>query len=212
MRNGSLWRRASNYNGVTMKTISAAALIPVAVLAAFTVWITARAKTLEEDFNNRGSAINAVGKAAPALSLPSLDGHTVSLADYRGKKVLLVYWASWCSPCKAEMPTLNRLYRGAAGTDFAFEILAVSVDEDRAEAEKFARENGMTFPVLLDPGQKTVDAYHVESVPAMIVVDAAGTIIFGRSGFDQRSQMDLANKLGFPGRFGMGGMDGRRGN
>ncbi|MDR3702052.1 MAG: TlpA disulfide reductase family protein [Candidatus Sulfopaludibacter sp.] len=195
-----------------MKSISATGLVTVAALAAFTVWITARAKTLEEDFDNRGSAINAAGKAAPALSLPSLDGHMVSLTDYRGKKVLIVYWASWCSPCKAEMPTLNRLYRGAAGTSFAFEILAVSVDEDRAEAEKFARENGMTFPVLLDPGQKTVDRFHVESVPSMIVVDSAGTIIFGRSGFDPRSQLDLANKLGFPGRFGMGGMDGRRGN
>ena len=212
MRNACSRRRATNYNGVTMKTVSATALIAVAALTAFTVWITARAKTLEEDLNNRGNAIDAVGKPAPAFSLPSLDGHMVSLADYRGKKVLLVYWASWCSPCKAEMPTLNRLYRGAAGTNFAFEILAVSVDEERAEAEKFARENGMTFPVLLDPGQKTVDRFHVESIPSMIVVDSAGTIIFGRSGFDPRAQLDLANKLGFPGRFGAGGMDGRRGN
>ncbi len=212
MRNGSSRRRASNYNGVTMKTVSATALIAVAALAAFTVWITARAKTLEEEFSSRGNAIDAVGKPAPAFSLPSLDGHMVSLTDYRGKKVLIVYWASWCSPCKAEMPALNRLYRGAAGTNFAFEILAVSVDEDRAEAEKFVRENSMPFPVLLDPGQKTVDRFHVESVPSMIVVDSSGTIIFGRSGFDQRSQLDLANKLGFPGRFGLGGMDGRRGN
>jgi peroxiredoxin len=195
-----------------MQTISAATVLPMVALAAFTVWITGRAKGLEEDFDQRGLAITVTGKPAPALSLPALDGHTVSLADYRGKKVLIVYWASWCSPCKAEMPILNRLYRGASATEFAFEILAVSVDEDRAEAEKFARENNMTFPVLLDPAQKTIDAFHVESVPSMIVVDAAGTILYGKSGFDQRSQLDLANKLGFPGRFGMGGMDGRRGN
>src|SRR5579859_7535719 len=93
-----------------MKTIPAALLLPVAVLAAFSVWITARAKTLEEDMQERGSAINAAGKPAPPLSLPALDGHTVSLADYRGKTVLVAYWASWCTPCRAEVPALNRLY------------------------------------------------------------------------------------------------------
>jgi len=194
-----------------MKTISATALIPVVVLAAFTVWITARAKALEEDFDKKGSAITATGKPAPALSLPALDGHTVSLADYRGKTVVIAYWASWCSPCRAEMPILNRLYQRGRNTDHEFEILAVSVDEDRAAAQSFVHETGMTYPVLLDPGEKTVDAFHVESVPSLVVVDPAGQIIFGRSGFDQRAEIELAGKLGFPG-FRFGGMDGRRGN
>jgi peroxiredoxin len=196
-----------------MKThISAGAVLAVAVLAGFTAWITARAKLLEEDFDKRGLAITATGKPAPALSLAALDGHTVSLADYRGKKnVLIAYWASWCSPCRAEMPILNRLYQGLKNSSQEFEILAVSVDEDRAAAEKFARENNMTYPVLLDPGQKTVDAFHVESVPALVIVDRDGRIVFGRSGFDQRVQIDLARNLGAAG-FRFGGMDGRRGN
>ncbi len=193
-----------------MKTISAALLLPVAVLAAFTVWITARAKTLEEEAQDRGSAINAAGKPAPALTLPALDGHAVSLADYRGKTVVLAYWASWCTPCRAEVPVLNRLYNRGVNPGHEFEILAISVDENRAAAEAFARETGMTFPVLFDPGQKSIDAFHVDSVPSLIVVGPDGKITYGRGGFDQRTQIELAQKLGFAGRFG--GMDGRRFN
>ncbi|SPE36859.1 exported hypothetical protein [Candidatus Sulfopaludibacter sp. SbA3] len=195
-----------------MKTISPAAVIAVAAIAAFSGWITIRAKTLEEDFDKRGFAINATGKPAPALALPALDGHTVSLADYRGKKnVLIVYWASWCSPWRAEIPFLDRLYKGLKNSSQEFEILGVSVDEDRSEAEKFVRENNMTYPVLLDPGRKTVDAFHVESVPSLVLVDRNGQIVYGHSGFDQRTQFELAGKLGAAG-FRMGGMDGRRGN
>jgi peroxiredoxin len=195
-----------------MKTISGPLLISAVVIAGFTVWITAKAKTLEEDRNSRGQEITATGKPAPALSLPALDGHTVSLADYRGKKnVLVAYWASWCSPWKAEIPMLNRLYNGLKNSSQEFEILAISVDEDRAEAEKFARENNLAFPVLLDPGRKTVDTFHVESVPSVIVVDSAGQIVYGRSGFDQRMGFELPAKLGAAG-FRMGGFDGRRGN
>jgi peroxiredoxin len=190
--------------------LSAAGAIAAVVLAVFTVWITARAKSLEEDVDTRASAIAKTGKPAPALSLPSLDGKTVSLADYRGKPVVLAYWASWCTPCKAEIPILNRMYQNARGTPEEFEILAVSVDEDRAAAEGFARDNGMKYPVLLDPEKKTVDAFHVDSVPSLLVVDRSGQIAYGRSGFDQRTPIELSGKLGIAYRFG--GMDGRRGN
>jgi peroxiredoxin len=191
--------------------MKSATLLAAVVLGAFTVWITARAKATEEDAGTRAAAVNAAGKDAPALTLPSLEGRTISLSDYRGKKtVVIAYWASWCSPCRAEIPILNRLYNRGHATVNEFEVLAVSVDEDRAEAEKFAKETGMTFPVLLDPGRHTIDAFHVDNVPSLIVVDPAGKIVYGHSGFDQRTGMDLAGKLGFPGRFG--GMDGRTGN
>jgi peroxiredoxin len=191
--------------------LSAVGAIAAAVLAVFTVWITARAKSLEEDIDTRSEAITKTGKPAPALALPSLDGKNVSLSDYRGKPVLVAYWASWCTPCKAEIPLLNRLYQNARGTPEEFEILAVSVDEDRAAAESFARDTAMKYPVLLDPERKTVDAFHVESVPSLVVVDRSGQIAYGRSGFDQRTPFELAGKLGIQG-FRFGGMDGRRGN
>ena len=191
--------------------LSAAGAISAVVLALFTIWITARAKSLEEDFDTRAQAITKTGQTAPALSLPSLDGKTVSLADYHGKPVVLAYWASWCTPCKAEIPILNRMYQNGRGTPEEFEILAVSVDEDRAAAETFVRDNAMKYPVLLDPDKKTVDAFHVESVPSLLVVDRSAQIAYGRSGFDQRTPFELAGKLGIQG-FRFGGMDGRRGN
>jgi peroxiredoxin len=191
--------------------LSAAGAMAALVLAVFTIWITARAKSLEEDFDTRAQAITKTGQPAPALSLPSLDGKTVSLADYHGKPVVVAYWASWCTPCKAEIPILNRMYQNGRGTPEEFEILAVSVDEDRAAAETFVRDNAMKYPVLLDPDKKTVDAFHVESVPSLLVVDRSGQIAYGRSGFDQRTPFELAGKLGIQG-FRFGGMDGRRGN
>ncbi|HWC97736.1 MAG TPA: TlpA disulfide reductase family protein [Candidatus Sulfopaludibacter sp.] len=191
--------------------ISTAGAALAVVLAGFTFWITARAKSLEEDFDARSQAITVTGHPAAALSLPALDGHTVSLADYHGKRVLIAWWASWCTPCKAEMPALNRLYGNGQHTPGEFEILAISVDEDRAAAESFARETDMKYPVLLDPGKKTVDAFHVESLPSLVLVDAEGQISYGHAGFDQRSVFELAGKLGVQG-YRMGGMDGRRGN
>lgn len=187
-----------------------ATLVTVVVLGAFTVWITARAKATEEAEGTRASAIATTGKPAPALALPALDGHTVSLADYHGKTVLIAWFASWSSPSRAEMPILNRLYGRGKATPNQFEILAISVDEDRAAVEKFAQETGMTFPVLLDPGKTSIDPFHLDSVPSLVVVGADGLITYGHSGFDQRVVMELGGKLGFPGRFG--GMDGRSGN
>ena len=192
-------------------SFSATGVLTALLVTAFTVWITARAKSLEEDTGQRADAITATGKQAPDLSLPALDGKTVSLDGYRGKQVVIAYWASWCTPCKAEMPLLNRLYAAARNTPEEFEILAVNVDEERAAAETFAKENGMTYPVLLDPGRKTIDAFHVESVPSTLVVDRTGKIVYGHSGFDQRITFELANKLGVQ-NFRFGGMDGRRGN
>jgi peroxiredoxin len=193
-----------------MKTqITAATAALAAVVALFTVWINWRAKALEDDLGKRGQRITETGKPAPSFSLPALDGHAVSLADYRGKKnVVLAFWASWCSPCRGEMAALARLYEHGG-----FEILAISVDEDRAAAERFAKDVKVPFPVLLDPGMTTIDKFHVESLPSLVAVESDGKIIFGRAGFDQRVEFELGSKLGITDirRF-RGGMNVVRGN
>ncbi len=195
-----------------MKTISAAVLVPVAVLAAFTVWITARAKSLEEDFGKRDLAITETGKMAPNLSLPALDGNTVSLAAYRGgKNLLIAFGAYWCSPCRLQVSLVNTLYQRSRGSNHAFDVLVVAVDDDRAGAQWLADALSGCCPVLLDPTKKSVDAFHVESLPSLVLVNPEGRIIFGATGIASRTQMELAQKLGIPGsRFG--GMDGRGGN
>jgi peroxiredoxin len=105
------------------------------------------------------------------FSLPSLGGGKVSLRSLRGKVVLLNFWATWCGPCRSEMPVLEKLYREFAATGFT--VIAVS-DEDKAAAQDFVQSFGYTFPVLLDPDRRVFDHFRVIAIPA--------TKMFGRDG------------------------------
>src|SRR4029077_16599465 len=150
----------------------AAAVFGIAILAIFTVFITWRAKALESSLLLRAQTPALTNEMAPEFALSSLDGRTVSLADYKGKKKLIVsFWASWCGPCRLEMPALRSFYERHHKTSPNFEIVAISIDDDRAPAEAFATQAKLPFPVLLDPTGKTAAAYDVESIPLLYVID-----------------------------------------
>ena len=175
-------------------------MVLIAALAAFSVFITWRAKKLEMTLLKRseGPAI-ANNETAPEFALPSLDGRTVSLADYRGKKKLVVsFWASWCGPCRMEMPALRTFYEQHRKTSDNFEILAISLDEDREDAEAFAAKEKLPFPVLLDPRNTTAQIYGAESIPTLYVVDENGKVVYGEVGYDMMLEAQLALHLGFP--------------
>ncbi len=175
----------------------AGAAAAIAALALFTVWITWRAKALELGELSHKRATKLTGQPAPAFTLASLDGRTVSLADFHGrKKVVVNFWASWCGPCRMEMPLLRTFYQRTHGADSDYEFLAVSVDEDRPSAEAAAAELKMPFPVLLDLASKTADTYQVESIPTLFVIDKNGKVIFVRVGFDMGVEVMLARQLG----------------
>ncbi len=115
------------------------------------------------------------GDRAPEFSLPSLAGKPVSLSSYRGKVVMVHFWATWCPPCVEEIPTLERLYRAYFGKDL--EILAVSVDEGGAGAvEQFMRKNRFALPVLLNPDRSTAKAYGTFKFPETYLVDREGIV------------------------------------
>src|SRR5271157_2408361 len=181
-----------------MKTqLSAGAALAVAALVVFTVWIDRRAKTLEETMIGGARKPALSGKTAPDFLLPALDGHTVSMADYRGKKKLVVaFWASWCGPCRSEMPALGRLYAAAHKPDSDFEVLAISVDDDRAAAAGFAEQMKISYPVLLDAGMKASDAFQVESIPTSFVIDPSGKITYAKVGYAPGEEMIVAQQLG----------------
>jgi cytochrome c biogenesis protein CcmG/thiol:disulfide interchange protein DsbE len=116
-----------------------------------------------------------VGSPAPNITLPGLDGKTVSLKDYRGKVVFLNIWATWCPTCREEMPSMEKLYQELKGE--AFEILAVSVDKGGARAvAPFMKAFNLSFPVLLDPEGTIARPYGVTGVPESFIINKEGSI------------------------------------
>jgi peroxiredoxin len=113
---------------------------------------------------------------APDFGLSNLVGEYVKLSDYRGKVVFLNIWATWCPPCREEMPSMESLYRKLKGRNF--EMLAVSIDQDGEKVVRpFVKKYGPTFPVLLDPDNKTYRLYGLTGVPQTFIVDKNGAVI-----------------------------------
>jgi peroxiredoxin len=111
---------------------------------------------------------------APHLELTDLQGAPVSLADFSGQVVLLNNWATWCPPCKAEMPTLQAYYEDYQAQGFT--IVAIEAGEPRAEVADFVRSYGLTFPVWPDPTQMALSAFRNDALPSTYVIDRDGAI------------------------------------
>jgi peroxiredoxin len=117
-----------------------------------------------------------IGETAPDFSLSTLGGRSVRLTDYKGKVVFLNIWASWCPPCREEMPSMEALHKKFKGR--SFEMIAVSIDQSGEETVgSFAAQFGLTFPVLLDPGGKTYRLYGLTGVPETFILDKNGVIV-----------------------------------
>jgi len=122
-------------------------------------------------------AVSLVAKdRAPDFNMKTLDGRNISLADYHGKYVLLNFWATWCGPCKVEMPSMEALFEKFKSKNF--EILAVSNDIFGAKVVKpFVDAHNMSFTVSLDQDLKVSSKYGVMSLPTTFLIDPKGTII-----------------------------------
>ena len=119
--------------------------------------------------------------SAPALTLPALDGGgTVSLADHRGKVVVLNYWASWCEPCREESPLLERWHRRIAPRGGL--VLGVDVHDVTSDAREFIRRYRLTYPMARDADGRTQREFGVVAYPETIVIDRAGRIAAVRRG------------------------------
>ena len=117
-----------------------------------------------------------VGFPAPNFTFPDLNGQQVSLSDHRGKVVLVNIWATWCPPCRQEMPSMQKLYERFKGENF--EILAVSIDSTGREVvAPFMRTMNLTFPALLDPRENIRPLYGVTGVPESFIIDKDGIVV-----------------------------------
>ncbi len=114
------------------------------------------------------------GFAAPDFSLETRDGETISLADLRGQAVLLNFWATWCPPCRAEMPAIQGVYQKYQDQGLA--VLAVDVGEGDAQVTAFVDEQGLTFPILMDRDAAVSNRYQVRAMPSTFFIDRSGVI------------------------------------
>jgi thiol-disulfide isomerase/thioredoxin len=137
---------------------------PVVVLAALAFAAAAGAAELKP----------WTGGATPPLVLQDLHGRTHRLADYRGKVVLVNFWATWCEPCREEMPSIERLRQSLAGKPF--EVLAVNIGEPLGRIERFLEKMPLGFPMLLDRDTGAAKAWKARVVPATFLVGSDGRI------------------------------------
>lgn len=129
-------------------------------------------------FTSQAATSGTPGTEAPApdFTLTDMQGEAVSLSQYRGKVILLNFWAGWCPPCRAEMPSMEKLYRQLKDRDFV--LLAVNVEEGgRAAVQDFTREIPVSFPILLDTAQTVSRLYRVRGLPQSYIIDREGKIV-----------------------------------
>jgi len=116
------------------------------------------------------------GSSAPDFALAPLgQGAPRTLSDLRGRVVLVNFWATWCKPCEDEMPAMERLYASLQGE--GFELLAISVDAERGLVEEFQARLGRSFPILLDPDQRTARAYQTFRFPESLLIGPDGVVV-----------------------------------
>src|SRR5688572_13743088 len=124
----------------------------------------------------------AIGRPAPDYSAVTLAGDTVSLSDLRGRAVLLNVWATWCIPCREEIPALQEIYE--ANAPRGFELVGVSVDgrNDGPIIERFVADYGVTFSIWHDPDDAISTRFQIIGVPATFVLDREGTVLWRHMG------------------------------
>jgi len=121
------------------------------------------------------------GQPAPDFALKSSTGENLRLSEYRGDVVMINFWATWCGPCRQEMPLLDELY--ARYQRVGFNLLGVNIDDDSRRAMQMIDELGVNFPVLFDARKEVSELYQVEAMPVTILVDREGMVRYVHHGY-----------------------------
>jgi len=138
----------------------------------------------------------AVSDSAPDFTLKSLEGSNLRLEEYRGQVVLLNFWASWCGPCRQEMPLLDRLHHRYEDTGFA--VLGVNVEGEPTPAQEIVDKTNVTFPILIDDGQKVSEMYNLQAMPSTVVIDRDGVVRYIHLGYkpgDEAKYVEVVKEL-----------------
>jgi len=151
-------------------------VLSLLVLALAVVWTFASRVPVAATTGGAPPPSPREGFSAPDFALETLAGDQVALSDLRGKVVLVNFWASWCPPCRAEMPAIERVYR--SHKDLGLEVLAINTtnQDDQAAAAAFVQEFGLTFPVPLDHTGAVSASYNLRGLPSTYFIDRQGVI------------------------------------
>jgi thiol-disulfide isomerase/thioredoxin len=170
-----------------MKRALFLSVIFLVALGAIFSFLVFRGTISQRDPFSSSLANTEPNELAPDFTLETLEGPTVQLSDLRGRKVILNFWASWCAPCRAEMPEFERIHREYGDR---LTILGVNIQEDRQTIERFLQEVPVSYPILLDPQGTTVRAYGIIAQPATYWIDEQGRILERKYGAYTRAELD----------------------
>ena|SRR5215831_20712139 len=133
---------------------------------------------------------------APQFTLSARGGHNVSLAQYRGKVVMINFWASWCGPCRQEMPLLESIYKRY--NRLGFTLLGVNVEPDSKAAEQWLKDTPVSFPILYDTDSTVSKLYEVAGMPSTVIIDRTGKLRMVHRGYkpgDENEYLDSIRSL-----------------
>ncbi|MFV1982540.1 MAG: TlpA disulfide reductase family protein [Thiohalomonadales bacterium] len=147
-------------------------------------------------FSSTASAVK-VKQIAPDFTLASNKGSNIRLKDLRGKVVMINFWATWCAPCRKELPLLNVLYNKYKSKGFV--LLGVNIDDNSKLANKMIKDLKINFPVLFDKTQATSEKYDLQAMPSTFILDKNGVIRFShygyKSGYEKKYDKDVKSLL-----------------
>ena len=133
------------------------------------------------DNADSGSSKNAAAAMLPSFKVTAIDGSTINMADLKGKKVFVNLWASWCPPCRAEMPSIEKLYSKVDKNKVVFVML--SLDDNFDKAKEFLKSNNLELPIYY-PAEKLPELFNIEGIPATFIFNEKGELIKENNGGD----------------------------
>ncbi len=139
------------------------------------------------------SLVGASASLAPAFSLPSRAGDTVSLDQLKGKVVMLNFWASWCGPCRQEMPLLDQMHKRYSSLGFT--LIGVNVEANTKDAERWLKDTPVSFPVLFDRDSKVSKLYDVSAMPSTVFIDRKGNLRYLHRGYKAGDESEYLNQI-----------------
>ena len=139
------------------------------------------------------AAMPAVGSIAPGFTLKSDSGKNLKLTEYRGQVVMINFWATWCSPCRQEIPHLNRLHERYRKAGFA--LLGLNIDDQPRVAREMMQKLSVAFPVLFDTDKRVSRLYDVGAMPSSLLIDRDGRIRYVHLGYRTGYEIEYDNQI-----------------